>query len=137
MLKVCCVNFAMVLHCYALWLVDKIYTTFSTKWEAKPIPIKLIWLACVHLFIALVCICGDCLTPLIWKLLLYCFYNHLLMSSGVVNGWQLVPEYTLHLGVCRLTEFNTLFSGSCADFISFVWNAPLTGISWALLILCW
>ena len=31
--------FALVLHCFPLWLASKTRATFSTKWEAKPITI--------------------------------------------------------------------------------------------------
>lgn len=58
------------------------------------------------------------------------------MISGEVKGAQLVPEYTTHFGVLMFTESNTFLSGACADIISSVWKAPLTGISWALLMPC-
>lgn len=52
-----------------------------------------------------VCLCVD-------------IYIHLLMISGEVKGAQLVPEYTMHLGVLMFTESNTFLRGACADVIS-------------------
>lgn len=65
-----------------------------------------------------------------------CCTSNLFICSTSVKGSQPVPEYTVHLGILTETQSNTCRRGSWAGFISMVWNAPLTGMSWALLMPC-